>query len=119
MSKPSKTDWERLAKLDDADIDTNDIPELDDDFFRRAELRVPVKQAVTIRLMPMWLSGSRGRARAIRHASISFFANTCRPSRASGDEHINAMKRATERPPVVINSVTCVRSSPITSNAIA
>ncbi|MGR4975021.1 BrnA antitoxin family protein [Pseudomonas sp. LARHCG127] len=50
MSKPSKTDWERLAKLDDADIDTSDIPELDEDFFRRAELRVPVKQAVTIRL---------------------------------------------------------------------
>ena len=48
MSKASKTDWERLAKLDDADIDTSDIPELDDDFFRRAELRVPVKQAVTI-----------------------------------------------------------------------
>ena len=50
MSKTSKTDWERLAKLDDADIDTSDIPELDEDFFRRAELRVPVKQAVTIRL---------------------------------------------------------------------
>ncbi|MBC3365605.1 BrnA antitoxin family protein [Pseudomonas sp. SWRI154] len=50
MSKTSKTDWERLAKLDDADIDTSDIPELDEDFFRRAELRVPVKQSVTIRL---------------------------------------------------------------------
>ncbi|WP_323154369.1 BrnA antitoxin family protein [Pseudomonas alvandae] len=50
MSKTSKTDWERLAKLDDADIDTSDIPELDENFFRRAELRVPVKQAVTIRL---------------------------------------------------------------------
>ncbi|ROM71404.1 3-oxoacyl-ACP synthase [Pseudomonas brassicacearum] len=50
MSKTSKTDWERLAKLNDTDIDTSDIPELDEDFFRRAELRVPVKQAVTIRL---------------------------------------------------------------------
>jgi uncharacterized protein (DUF4415 family) len=50
MSKTSKTDGERLAKLDDADIDTSDIPELDEDFFRRAELRVPTKQAVTIRL---------------------------------------------------------------------
>ncbi|MGP0171400.1 BrnA antitoxin family protein [Pseudomonas sp. NCHU5208] len=50
MSKASKTDWERLAKQDDQDIDTSDIPELGDDFFRRAELRVPVKQAVTIRL---------------------------------------------------------------------
>lgn len=50
MSKTSKTDWERLARQNDEDIDTSDIPELDIDFFRRAELRVPAKQAVTIRL---------------------------------------------------------------------
>ncbi|WP_053147047.1 MULTISPECIES: BrnA antitoxin family protein [Pseudomonas] len=50
MSKTSKTDWERLAKLNDPNIDTSDIPELGEDFFRRAELRVPTKQAVTIRL---------------------------------------------------------------------
>ncbi|MGY2291076.1 BrnA antitoxin family protein [Pseudomonas sp. SDO528_S397] len=50
MSKPSKTDWERLANMDDRDIDTSEIPELGEDFFRRAQLRVPVKQAVTIRL---------------------------------------------------------------------
>ena len=50
MSKASKTDWERLAKMDDREIDTSDIPELGEDFFRRAELRVPVKPAVTIRL---------------------------------------------------------------------
>lgn len=31
-------------------IDTSDIPELDDDFFRQAELRLPAKQTVTIRL---------------------------------------------------------------------
>ncbi len=50
MSKASKTDWERLAKLNDQDIDTSEIPELGEDFFRNAELRVPVKRAVTIRL---------------------------------------------------------------------
>ncbi|MBB4868251.1 uncharacterized protein (DUF4415 family) [Pseudomonas nitritireducens] len=50
MSKASKTDWERLAKMDDQDIDTSDIPELGEAFFRNAELHVPVKQAVTIRL---------------------------------------------------------------------
>jgi uncharacterized protein (DUF4415 family) len=50
MSKASKTDWERLAKMDDQNVDTSDIPELGEDFFRRAELRVPVKKAVTIRL---------------------------------------------------------------------
>ena len=50
MSRPSKTDWKRLAETDDRDIDTSDIPELDDQFFRRAELRIPTKQPVTIRL---------------------------------------------------------------------
>lgn len=50
MSKTSKTDWKRLAAMKDRDIDTSDIPELEDDFFERAELRLPPKQAVTIRL---------------------------------------------------------------------
>ena len=50
MTKASKTDWGRLARQEDKDIDTSDIPELDQDFFRQAELRVPAKQAVTIRL---------------------------------------------------------------------
>ena len=50
MKKASKTDWQRLAKMKDKDIDTSDIPELDDDFFERAEIRVPPKQPVTLRL---------------------------------------------------------------------
>ncbi|WP_079229240.1 BrnA antitoxin family protein [Pseudomonas putida] len=50
MTKSSKTDWSRLAQMDDKDIDTSDIPELGEDFFREAELRVPAKQTVTIRL---------------------------------------------------------------------
>lgn len=50
MTKASKTDWSRLAQQGDKDIDTSDIPELGEDFFREAELRVPAKQTVTIRL---------------------------------------------------------------------
>jgi addiction module HigA family antidote len=38
MSGTSKTDWERLLKMNDLDIDTSDIPPLDEDFFRRAGL---------------------------------------------------------------------------------
>ncbi|AZF17261.1 hypothetical protein C4J92_3794 [Pseudomonas sp. R3-18-08] len=45
MTQTSKTGWERLAKMNDEAIDTSEIPELDAEFFRRAELRVPVKQA--------------------------------------------------------------------------
>ncbi len=50
MSKASKTDWDRVVRQKDEDIDTTDIPELGDDFFRKAQLHVPPKQAVTIRL---------------------------------------------------------------------
>ena len=49
MSKSSKTDWKRLEAMEDKDIDTSDIPELDDAFFRNAELTVPAKQSVTMR----------------------------------------------------------------------
>lgn len=45
MSKPSIS-----CEQDQTPVDTSDIPELDDDFFCRAELRVPAKQTVTIRL---------------------------------------------------------------------
>ena len=63
MTQTSKTDWERLAKMKDKEIDTSDIPELDAEFFRRAELRVPV------------------RVRATRHGSTNCCVNTCRPIR--------------------------------------
>lgn len=50
MNKTSKTDWKQLAEMEDKAIDTSDIAELDDDFFKKAELRVPAKQPVTLRI---------------------------------------------------------------------
>ncbi|WP_100639378.1 BrnA antitoxin family protein [Marinobacter salexigens] len=50
MSKTSKTDWKRLVEMEDEAIDTSDIAELGDDFFKKAELRVPAKQPVTLRI---------------------------------------------------------------------
>ena len=50
MSSTSNTDWKRLKKMTDKDIDLDDIPELDDDFFRNAQLQMPAKQSVTMRL---------------------------------------------------------------------
>lgn len=50
MKKPSNTDWQRLAEMPDEAIDTDDIPELDDAFFEQAQLKVPGKRPVTIRL---------------------------------------------------------------------
>lgn len=45
MSKASRTDWQRLAAQTDEQIDTSDVPELGDAFFKNAELHIPPKQA--------------------------------------------------------------------------
>jgi uncharacterized protein (DUF4415 family) len=50
MNKRSKTNWKQLTEMKEKNIDTSDIPELDDDFFRLANIKVPAKQPVTLRL---------------------------------------------------------------------
>ncbi|WP_224092229.1 BrnA antitoxin family protein [Nostoc sp. MS1] len=37
----SRTDWDRIDAMSDEEIDTSDIPPLSDDFFRKAQLRMP------------------------------------------------------------------------------
>jgi len=47
----SKTDWAKLARMKDSEIDTSDIAELGPEFFRNAVLRMPKpKKMVSIRL---------------------------------------------------------------------
>lgn len=49
LKKQSKTDWAKIDKMTDEEIDTSDSPPLDDDFFARAEWRMPEKnRAVTL-----------------------------------------------------------------------
>ena len=49
--KKSGTDWARLRRIKDEDIDVSDIPPLDDAFFKNATLRMPEnKKAVSLRL---------------------------------------------------------------------
>ena len=50
MKKTSKTNWKNLSTMTDSEIDTSDIAELDDAFFRNAKLTTPSKQPVTLRL---------------------------------------------------------------------
>ncbi len=54
-SRSSQTDWERLARLSDDEIDTSDIPEPTPEQLARAVLRkglkpIPRKRQVTLRL---------------------------------------------------------------------
>lgn len=41
LKKKSRTDWARIDKMTDDEIDTSDIPPLDDAFFRSAKLLLP------------------------------------------------------------------------------
>jgi len=50
MQTISKTNLKRLKEMNDEDINLDDIPELGDDFFKNAELQLPSKQSVTIRM---------------------------------------------------------------------
>ncbi len=44
LNKPSETDWTRIDEMKDDDIDTSDIPSLDEAFFANAKLRLPGKK---------------------------------------------------------------------------
>ena len=41
LKRPSKTDWARVEAITDEEIDTSDIPPLDEAFFANAKLRMP------------------------------------------------------------------------------
>jgi uncharacterized protein (DUF4415 family) len=58
----SKTDWERVRKMKDEEIDYTDSPELDDSFFKRAVVAMPVpKKPITIRVEPEVLQWFRSK----------------------------------------------------------
>ena len=59
--RQSLTDWERIDAMSDEDIDTSDIPPLDDAFFANAQVRLPERKApITIRLDSDVLAWFRG-----------------------------------------------------------
>ena len=63
MSKKSKTERKRVPGVSEDDINFDDIPKLDEAFFRDAEWRPPVKQPVTIRIDTDVLEWFRSRGR--------------------------------------------------------
>lgn len=62
---PDKTDWVRLRKMKDKDIDMSDIPLLTEEFWENARLIRPnqKKQAVSVRFDPDILAWLRGQGR--------------------------------------------------------
>jgi len=46
-----QTDWDKVDRLSDKEIDTSDISSLDKEFFKSAKLYMPTrKQSITVRL---------------------------------------------------------------------
>ncbi len=45
LNSTSRTNWQALESMSDEDIDYSNIPPLTDEFFEKATLRVPAKQA--------------------------------------------------------------------------
>jgi uncharacterized protein (DUF4415 family) len=78
------TDWKHIDTMKDEDIDLSDIPELNDDFFREAELVVPQKQSpITISLDRDVLEWFRSRGKeyqALINAILRAYMKTQRPS---------------------------------------
>ncbi len=54
MKKKTATDWHRLTTMSDDEIDTTEIPELDQNFFEQTELTVPFNHRFRLRLQS-WL----------------------------------------------------------------
>ena len=51
LKRESQTDWNRIDSMRDEDIDLSDIPEMDEEFFKNATIRMPVKKSsVTLRV---------------------------------------------------------------------
>jgi len=47
----SLTDWDRVNKLSDDQIDFSDIPETDEEFWKEAELYIPPKKDSLINIL--------------------------------------------------------------------
>ncbi len=64
IQKKSGTDWQRLRRMKDTDIDFSDIPPIDRSVFRKMVIRMPEKKsALSIRLDPSVVAWFRKQGR--------------------------------------------------------
>lgn len=66
LPEATKTDWQRLDAMTDAEIDTSDIPELDEEWFKNAKVTLPQKKkAISLRVdwevLEWFKANSKGR----------------------------------------------------------
>jgi len=78
LKKPSETNWTRLSEMTDEEIDTSDIPSLDETFFANARLRMPEnKVSITLAVDADVLEWFRAQGEDFQHrinAALKIYA---------------------------------------------
>lgn len=79
-NKPSRTDWSKLNEMTDDLIDTSDSPELSDDFFEQATLRLPEPVSIALDIDPdvfAWFE-AQGDVSKLMNAALRIYAEAHR-----------------------------------------
>jgi len=73
----SATDWERIDKLTDEQIDTSEIPPLDEEFFARAVVQTPGKTTIALSVdadVLEWFRAQGKRSQEKMNAALRIYA---------------------------------------------
>ncbi len=85
LKTTSQTNWAKLEAMTDEEIDTSDIPPLDEKFFANARLRMPRgKVAVTVSVekeVVDWYQAQGEESRALMSAALKIYAEAHREIR--------------------------------------
>ena len=66
MNNTSRTNWARIDAMSDEDIDTSDIPPLSEEFFAKAQLRMPkLPVQVSVQVDPELLTGFKHKEKVL------------------------------------------------------
>ncbi|HXG85644.1 MAG TPA: BrnA antitoxin family protein [Pyrinomonadaceae bacterium] len=78
LKNTSQTNWAKLETMTDEEIDTSDIPPLDEKFFANARLRMPRgKIAVTVSVekdVIDWYQAQGDKSKALMSAALKIYA---------------------------------------------
>lgn len=85
LNNTSQTNWAKLETMPDEEIDTSDIPPMDEKFFANARLRMPKgKVAVTVSVdkdVIDWYQSQGEESKALMSAALKIYAEAHREIR--------------------------------------
>ncbi|HEX8194888.1 MAG TPA: hypothetical protein VF571_01640 [Pyrinomonadaceae bacterium] len=85
LKNTSQTDWARIDAMTDEEIDTSDIPPLDDSFFSNAQLQMPKgKVAVMVSIdkeVRDWFDSQGEDSKSLMSAALRIYAEAHRELR--------------------------------------